>query len=118
MLLLACGSAAIGRSVRDRSAQFAASAHALTDALRQRALVVSTAAPPTYAAIEGMFGLASADEVGWGQVLQGPGFGLSLGLRVGVRLGAEVRVGGWHWAWGQRQALGLVSGLGLGLGQV
>jgi len=62
MLLLACGSAAIGRAIRDRTTEFAASAHALADALRQRALAVSTAAPPTYASIEGTFGVAAADE--------------------------------------------------------
>ena len=63
MLLLACGSAAIGRAIRDRTTEFAASAHALADALRQRALAVSTAAPHTYASIEGTFGVAAADEV-------------------------------------------------------
>ena len=66
MLLLACGSAAIGKAIRDRTTEFAASTHALADALRQRALTVSTAAPPTYASIEGTFGVAAADEVGWG----------------------------------------------------
>lgn len=61
MLLLACGSAAIGRSIRRDSSDFAASAHALSDALRQRAWAITTAAPPAYASIEGTFGLAAAD---------------------------------------------------------
>ena len=69
MLLLACGSSAIGRSIRDKSSAYAASAHALCDALRQRALHVSTAAPPCYAAVEGLFGLAVADE-GWRALLE------------------------------------------------
>ena len=61
MLLLACGSAALGHSIRNKSDTFAASAHALFDALRQRAWGISTPAPPTFASIEGIFGLASAD---------------------------------------------------------
>jgi hypothetical protein len=61
MLLLSCGSAALGHSIRERSPAFAASAHALLDALRQRAWAISTAAPPTFASIDGMFGLARAD---------------------------------------------------------
>ena len=61
MLLLACGSTAIGDTIRNGSPEFAASTHALFDALRQRAWAISTAAPPTYANLEGVFGLASAD---------------------------------------------------------
>ena len=68
MLLLACGSSAIGASIRARSSEFAASAHALCDALRQRAWAISTPAPPTYASIEGQFGLATTDDV-WAQLL-------------------------------------------------
>ena len=55
------GSAALGHSIRNKSDTFAASAHALFDALRQRAWGISTPAPPTFASIEGIFGLASAD---------------------------------------------------------
>lgn len=69
MLLLACGSSAIGYSIRQRTPQFAASAHMLADALRQRAWSISTSVPPTYASIEGVFGLASADP-GWSELLR------------------------------------------------
>jgi hypothetical protein len=69
MLLLACGSSAIGMSIRQGTPTFAASAHALADALRMRAWSISTSVPPTYASIEGVFGLSSADP-GWNQLLR------------------------------------------------
>ena len=56
-----CGAATIGHALREGAAGFAASAHALGDALRLRAAAVSTPAPPTYAAIQGPVGLAAAD---------------------------------------------------------
>jgi len=69
MALLAGGSVAIGHSIRERSCAFAASAHGLCDVLRQRACAISTAAPPTYASMDGPFGLAVADP-GWLALLQ------------------------------------------------
>lgn len=77
MLLLACTAAAIGRAIRNRSPAFAATVHALTDAMRQRARFVKSAAPPTYASIEGSFGLSEADPV-WLELLHP---GLALGHR-------------------------------------
>lgn len=61
MLLLACGSAAIGHAIRSKSRELAASIHALSAALRHRAWAITTAAPPTYASVEGYFGLAASD---------------------------------------------------------
>ena len=58
MLLLACGSTALGQSIRTNSTEFAASAHALLSALRQRARGISTPAPPSYASLAD---LAAAD---------------------------------------------------------
>jgi len=78
MLLLACGSGAIGRAIGQRSPAFAASTHALINALRHRAWSISTAAPPAYASIEGSFGLAAADPV-WRELLSGE-------VRVGHKL--------------------------------
>ena len=77
MLLLACTAAAIGRAIRDRSPAFAATVHALTDAMRQRARMVRSAAPPTYASIEGSFGLSEADPI-WLELLHA---GVALGHR-------------------------------------
>ena len=68
MLLLSCGAATLGHAVREGNADFAASVHAVCDALRARAAGVSTPAPYTYAAIEGRYGLAAADPQ-WQQLL-------------------------------------------------
>jgi hypothetical protein len=61
MVLCSCAAAAIGGAIRQRSPAYTASVHAVCEALRARAHAVSTAAPLTYAAIDGRYGLAAAD---------------------------------------------------------
>lgn len=51
MLLLAGGTATLGHAIRTRSPHYAASVHALMEALRLRAAGISTPAPPTYASL-------------------------------------------------------------------
>lgn len=88
MLLLACGSAAIGHAVRSRSRELAASIHALCAALRHRAWAITTAAPPTFASIEGYFGLAASDP-SWLALLE-PGVPLGWTFRTCAPLQASI----------------------------
>uniref|UniRef100_A0A7S0LKF4 F-box domain-containing protein n=1 Tax=Coccolithus braarudii TaxID=221442 RepID=A0A7S0LKF4_9EUKA len=63
LLIGTFGTAAIGLHLRCGSAKYAASTYAYCDALSARAWSLAAAAPLTYSAIDGVFGLGTTDTV-------------------------------------------------------
>ena len=70
--------APLAASVRERSPRYAASAHAVCDALFARARLLSAPAPDVYVNLTGRFGLATKDPA-WEALLQ-PGAAAGLGF--------------------------------------
>ena len=73
-----CVAAPLAAAVRERSDRYAASTHAVCDALAQRARQVTEAAPPVYKNLTGLFGLAT-DDPAFAALAQ-PGASAGLGL--------------------------------------
>jgi len=61
LLLSTHGTAALSRALREGSREYAASTHAVSEALLSRAWCLASPAPPTFASMHGSFGLASSD---------------------------------------------------------
>ena len=77
-LIASCVGAPLAAAVRERSDRYAASTHAVCDALAQRARQVTEAAPPVYWNLTGKFGLAT-DDPAFAALAQ-PGASAGLGL--------------------------------------
>ena len=85
-LITAAVAAPLAAAVRERSDRYAASTHAVCDALAQRARQVTEAAPPVYWNLTGKHGLATVDPAF--AALAQPGASAGLGLVTnGVAMG-------------------------------
>ena len=109
-LITGCVGAPLAAAVRERSDRYAASTHAVCDALAQRARQVTEAAPPVYWNLTGKHGLATVDPafaalaqpgasaglglvtngVAQGDLLDSRNFPNAEGFHVGVQIGGNV----------------------------
>merc|ERR1712185_465844 len=78
LLITAAVAAPLAAAVRERSNRYAASTHAVCDALAQRARQVTEAAPPVYLNLTGEFGLATDDPAFAALAQRGASAGLGL----------------------------------------